>query len=118
MMLTLLRDGVRLAYDDTDPSNCSHPSLLLIHGWCGDRTALSPQLTAFRASHRVIAVDLRGFGDSDAPAGEYTMASFADDLAYMCGQLHLSRPLVVGHSMGSARQQQQILAACSLLLAV
>jgi pimeloyl-ACP methyl ester carboxylesterase len=45
-------------------------------------------------------VDLRGHGESDAPHQDYTMAVFADDLAWLCTELALMRPIVVGHSMG------------------
>jgi pimeloyl-ACP methyl ester carboxylesterase len=55
---------------------------------------------SFRNSHRVVSVDLRGHGKSDAPHQDYTMASFADDLAWLCDKLALERPVMVGHSMG------------------
>jgi pimeloyl-ACP methyl ester carboxylesterase len=73
--------------------------MVLVHGWCGDHTALAPQLAHFARTHRVIAPDLRGHGASD-PAGSYDIADFADDLAWMSRQLELDRPVVVGHSMG------------------
>ena len=99
-MPSLTRDGVRLAYADTDPDNVDAPSMVLIHGWCGDHTLMAAQSAAFRTSHRVISVDLRGYGESDAPEQEYTMAAFADDVAWLCEQLQLVKPVVVGHSMG------------------
>jgi pimeloyl-ACP methyl ester carboxylesterase len=45
-------------------------------------------------------VDLRGHGRSDKPNGRYSMQAFADDLAWMCDQLKLEKPLFIGHSMG------------------
>jgi pimeloyl-ACP methyl ester carboxylesterase len=45
-------------------------------------------------------VDLRGHGQSDKPEQEYSMAVFADDLAWMCKELGLEKPVVIGHSMG------------------
>jgi pimeloyl-ACP methyl ester carboxylesterase len=74
--------------------------MLLVHGWGCDHTTLAPQIEFFRQSYRVIAVDLRGHGMSDAPHQEYTVAGFADDLASLCGELRLQRPTLVGHSMG------------------
>jgi pimeloyl-ACP methyl ester carboxylesterase len=47
-----------------------------------------------------VSVDLRGHGRSDAPHQDYTMAAFADDLAWLCAELALTKPIVVGHSMG------------------
>ena len=99
-MPSLTRDEVRLAYDDTDPDNVQRPSMVLIHGWCSRLSAMAHQSAAFRASHRVVSVDLRGYGDSDAPQQDYTMQAYADDVAWLCGQLKLVKPIVVGHSMG------------------
>lgn len=93
----LTRDGVALAYEDT---KTDLPPLLLVHGCGCDHRSLTPQLEFFCQSHRVVSVDLRGHGESDAPQQEYTMAGFADDLVWLCDQLSLEKPMVVGHSMG------------------
>ncbi len=58
------------------------------------------QAAHFAANHRVVSVDLRGHGESDAPEQEYTIEGFVDDLAWMIGELGLEHPIVVGHSMG------------------
>jgi len=50
--------------------------------------------------HRVVAVDLRGHGQSDKPHETYTMQLFADDLAFLREELGPERPVVIGHSMG------------------
>jgi pimeloyl-ACP methyl ester carboxylesterase len=77
------------------------PPLLLVHGWCCDHTYFAPQIEYFvDRGHRVVAVDLRGHGRSDKPQQEYSMQAFADDLAWLCGKLGLSEPMVIGHSMG------------------
>jgi pimeloyl-ACP methyl ester carboxylesterase len=61
---------------------------------------MAPQFAHFQETHRVIAVDLRGHGQSDKPEQDYTMAGFADDLVWLCGQLAVEKPVVIGHSMG------------------
>lgn len=96
-MQFLSRDGVRLAYDEQGSGS---PPMLLVHGWTCDHTYFAPQAEHFSKQHRVISVDLRGHGDSDKPEQEYSMAGFADDLAFLCEQLDVTRPVVVGHSMG------------------
>src|SRR5262249_40288319 len=45
-------------------------------------------------------VDRRGHGASDKPIQEYSIAGFADDLAWLTAELGLYKPVVVGHSMG------------------
>jgi pimeloyl-ACP methyl ester carboxylesterase len=77
------------------------PPVLLVHGWCCDHTYFAPQIEHFASQgHRAVAVDLRGHGRSDKPHQSYPMQAFADNLAWMCEQLELAKPMVVGHSMG------------------
>lgn len=96
-METLTRDGVRLAYTLAGQGD---PPLVFVHGWCCDQTYFAPQVEHFQARHRVLAVDLRGFGASDAPEQDYSMEGYADDVVWLCQQLGLARPVVVGHSLG------------------
>ena len=94
----LTRDGVRLYYEEAG----SGPPMIFVHGWTCDRSHFAPQVAHFSATHRCIAVDLRGHGASDKPEQEYTIRGFADDVAWLCGELGLVKPVVVGHSMGGA----------------
>lgn len=97
-MQSLRRDGVNLYYEEAAGGG---PAVLLVHGWCCDHTYFAPQFERYAArGHRVVAVDLRGHGRSDKPEGSYAMGVFADDLAWMCGQIGLDKPVLIGHSMG------------------
>lgn len=98
----LARDGVRLAHFEAGPEVPNGPPLVLINGWTGDHGIFTPQIAHFARSRRVVAVNLRGHGASDAPEQDYTMAGFADDIAWQCGQLGLQKPVVIGHSLGGA----------------
>ena len=91
------RNGVRLSYLDKGQGS---PSLLLIHGWGGDRRIWQRQIAAFAARHRIVAVDLRGHGGSDAPRQDYSIGALADDVAWLCRRLHLRHVVAVGHRMG------------------
>lgn len=91
------KEGVFLAYTDINPGS---PPMPLLHGWGCDHEALASQAAFFSGSHRVVSVDLRAPGMSAAPYHEYTLVSFADDLAWLCTQLTLTKPVVIGHSMG------------------
>ena len=91
------RNGVRLSYLDKGQGS---PSLLLIHGWGGDRRIWQRQVVALAARHRIIAVDLRGHGGSDAPKQDYSIRCLADDVAWLCRRLHLRHIIAVGHRMG------------------
>ena len=96
-MQLIKKEGVTLAYQNVNPGS---PPMLFVHGWGCDHTTLAPQAEFFCRTHRVVSVDLRGHGKSDAPQQDYTMAAFADDLAWLCTELALTKPVVVGHSMG------------------
>ncbi len=97
-MQTLNRAGVNLAYTDAGKGGVP---LLLVHGFCGNHSHLSPQFEYFRRHHRVVAVDRRGHGQSDKPEQTYTIEGFADDLAWLCREIGLYKPVVVVHSMGA-----------------
>jgi len=94
-----LPNGVTLAYDDRG-SRSAYP-ILLIHGVSMSRRYFHNQLEPLAADHRVIAVDLRGHGDSsDAEAGN-TVPQYARDLKLMIEALELDRPILLGWSMGA-----------------
>jgi pimeloyl-ACP methyl ester carboxylesterase len=95
---SLRRDGVALFYEEAGGED---PPVLLVHGWCCDHAYFAPQFEHFAGrGRRVVAVDLRGHGESDRPRQRYAMGAFSDDLAWLCGRLGLTKPIVVGHSMG------------------
>ena len=96
-MPSLVRDGVALAYEDIGRGD---PPLVFVHGVACHRGFWPAQLRYFAPDHRVLAVDLRGHGESDAPRQAYTMRGFADDLAWSCSELGIQRPVVIGHSLG------------------
>jgi len=77
------------------------PGVLLLHGLSGfsyDWERSAPKLAT---NHRVIALDLRGFGESDfAPDGRYTLRDFSADLDAVAAELLLDRFALVGHSLG------------------
>lgn len=75
--------------------------LLLVHGFPLDHGMWTHQIDHFSATHRVIAPDLRGFGQSDVRPGGVTMRQYADDCAALLEALAVHEPVVFcGLSMG------------------
>ena len=90
-------NGISMAYDDTG----SGPVVMLIHGFPLCRKMWRPQFNALPdAGFRLLAPDLRGFGESDAPDGPYSIELFADDLVALLDYLEIDKAVVGGMSMG------------------
>jgi pimeloyl-ACP methyl ester carboxylesterase len=88
---------INLFYEDIGSGD---PPILLVHGGMDNHTHFVPQFEHFGTNHRTIAVDLRGYGQSDKPRQEYTIAGYADDIVWLCKELDVVNPVVIGHSMG------------------
>jgi len=95
--MKLSRDDLTLGYEE---AGAGDPPLLLIHGWGTHRGVFGPLMRATSGAHRVVAVDLRGHGESDAPMQDYSVEAHAHDLARVAAELGLHRPVLVGHSLG------------------
>jgi len=72
----------------------------MVHGYPFDHTLWQPQMEVLSDIAQVIAPDLRGFGQSDAPEGVYTMEAYADDLVALLDTVKIERAVVCGLSMG------------------
>jgi pimeloyl-ACP methyl ester carboxylesterase len=97
-------DGALLAYDDRGPRGAL--PLLFLHGWQGAGSAWNLVRDALGPQHRTIALDLRGFGGSNAAPGPYNVDAFANDLSDVLAHLDLDPLVVIGHSMGAAVAQR------------
>jgi pimeloyl-ACP methyl ester carboxylesterase len=98
-MKYVVRDGVRLAYVEAGSGG---PAFLLVHGMQCDHTHMLPMMEHLVGRHRVVAVDMRGHGQSDKPVSTYSNQEFNDDLVFLCQELGLERPIAVGHSFGGS----------------
>jgi pimeloyl-ACP methyl ester carboxylesterase len=73
---------------------------VFVHGLSGSWPNWLEQLPVFARSHRVIAVDLPGFGHSPMPAEPITIAGYAQTIDNLFTALGIESAVVVGHSMG------------------
>lgn len=91
-------NGVTLAYDDHGagwPLIFLHAFPLTRDMWEGEIKALLPL-----GSYRVVALDWRGFGESESAGDISTMELFADDVAGLMDRLGMQDAILCGLSMG------------------
>jgi pimeloyl-ACP methyl ester carboxylesterase len=79
--------------------------LLLLHGWPEFWLTWEPVMRRLAGRFTLIAPDLRGFGDSDKPAGPFGAAEHAADLLGLLDALGVGPVGVVGHDVGGAVMQ-------------
>lgn len=82
----------------------SGPAVLLIHGWPESWYSWRHQLEGLAAAgFRAIAPDMRGYGDSDAPAeaSNYRVDILANDVVGVLDALNLEQATLVGHDWGA-----------------
>jgi pimeloyl-ACP methyl ester carboxylesterase len=76
------------------------PPLVLVHGVGGDADQWAFCFATLSVSHRVIALDLLGFGRSDKPLIDYRIAGYVEVLERFIGAIGIERASFVGHSLG------------------
>ena len=86
-------NGTSIGYDTAGDG----PPVVLVHAGDGDRRLWDGQMDAFSARHRVVRLDLRGFGESAIPGMPF---SYVDDLRALLDHLEIERTAVVGNSFG------------------
>src|SRR5215213_1528221 len=89
-------DDIQMAYTDAG----SGRPIVLIHGYPFNRSLWNEQVAALSNTYRVIAPDLRGFGESDSSPAPVTMNRMAQDVAQLMEHLEIPQAVVGGLSMG------------------
>lgn len=90
------RSGVTLSYLEAG----SGTPFLMVPGWSQTAAQWYHQIRHFAATHRVIAVDMRGHGESDRPDHGYRIHRLSQDLRELILGLDLDDIVLMGHSMG------------------
>lgn len=100
-MPTATVNDATIAYTDSAPEAGTGKVLLLLHGHAFDRTMWDGQVRHFTAEGwRVIAPDLRGFGESEVTPGIVYTEEFAADAVGLLDALKIGQAVVLGYSMG------------------
>ena len=88
--------GRRICYIDEG----SGPALLLVHGLGGSMCNWAPTIEHFKRTHRVVALDLPGFGKSQGCADECGVESFVASIRGLLAALGIDRASIAGNSLG------------------
>ena len=97
--------GVRIAWERRGTGE----SLLLVHGLGYARWGWEPVVDGLAEAHEVVLFDNRGIGESDAPAGPYTVSDMAEDAVAVLDAAGLERAHVLGTSLGGMIALQLVL---------
>jgi pimeloyl-ACP methyl ester carboxylesterase len=94
--MTAQINGIALAYSDRGTGL----PIIFLHAFPLNRTMWAQQEVALSSQFRVITIDLRGHGESDAPLWRYTLAQSADDVNALLDHLSIQQATFAGLSMG------------------
>jgi 3-oxoadipate enol-lactonase len=89
-------NGITLAYSDRGTGL----PIVFLHAFPLNRSMWAQQEDTLCSQFRVIMIDLRGHGESDAPLWRYTLEQSADDVCVLLDQLAIQQAVFTGLSMG------------------
>lgn len=93
-------DGVEIAYSAAGDVHAERLTVVLVHGWAGNRTYWDHQVEQLDDRYQVVALDLAGHGGSGLGRGDWNLAAFGDDVVAVVDAVGAQRVALVGHSMG------------------
>ena len=84
----------------------SGPTVVLIHGMINSSRHWQAVAERLACSHRVVAPDLIGHGDSATPRGDYSLGAHAASIRDLLTTIGVERATIVGHSLGGGVAMQ------------
>jgi len=99
-------EDTRIRYADTGGKK---PAVVMIHGFASSLNAWDRVVGALEPTRRVIRLDLKGFGWSGRPAGDYSPRAQAEIVFALMDRLGVSRAPIVAHSWGASVALQMAL---------
>jgi len=95
--LTTSVNNLNLSYDDIGEGSIP---VIFLHGYPFDKTMWEVQIDALKATNRLIACDIRGFGKSTDEKSSLSIDLFGDDLIAFMDKLNINKAIICGLSMG------------------
>ena len=98
-MFARSKDDCDLHYEVTGDGDVA---LVFVHGWMGNVRWWDAQRDAFAKTHRIVALDLAGHGQSSRSRTVWTAEAYANDIVAVVRAVSATRIVLVGHSMSGA----------------
>jgi pimeloyl-ACP methyl ester carboxylesterase len=95
----LEKNGVKLAYYVYGKGK---PTLVFVTAWIWAAEFWLPQVNYFSQNFRMITVDMRGTGESDKPADNYTLDLYVEDLNSIIEELREENIVLIGECIGAS----------------
>lgn len=103
-----MSDGTKIHYKTCGEGNIT---LVFVHGFGCDMNVWEKQYEDFKEDTiRMIFIDLPGYGKSDKPEVEYTLDYFANAVKTVIDSVHVTKVVLVGHSLGTPVCRQFVFA--------
>ncbi|MGH6956137.1 MAG: alpha/beta fold hydrolase [Caulobacteraceae bacterium] len=115
-MASFTSGGLSIAYDDIRPEDGGQGTVFLVHGFATNREENWRRLGWYgafeRKGYRIVALDLRGHGESEKPheAEAYAREALLGDIVGLMDHLDLGRVDLLGYSMGARLSLQAAMA--------
>lgn len=97
---------VAIAYELHTDAGPDAPWVVLVHGLGYARWGWEPVTASLAERYRLVLLDNRGIGESDAPPGPYTTAELAGDVAAVLDDAGVDRAVLVATSLGGMIAQE------------
>ncbi|MFC1784721.1 alpha/beta fold hydrolase [Candidatus Neomarinimicrobiota bacterium] len=96
--LTITTNNQTVSYIDEGLVNAS--TIIFIHGFPLNKAMWNKQVGELKENYRVIAYDIRGYGNSDAGGDDFSIEIFVNDLLSLMDALKIDKAILCGFSMG------------------
>jgi pimeloyl-ACP methyl ester carboxylesterase len=91
-------EGARVRYVDVGKG----PAVVMLHGFASSLETWAGIIPQLKKTHRVLAIDLKGFGWTDRPEGDYSPSAQAKMVLALMKQRGIDKATFVAHSWGSS----------------
>ena len=90
--------GININYKDYGKKNGK--AIVFLHGWGQNIEMMEPIANPFIKSHRLIILDLPGFGKSEEPKSVWSLEDYVEMIHSLLDSLDIKKPSLIGHSFG------------------